>query len=74
MNTKTVELTFVKSTKGTHVYGSDLEDAAAPSLTPGEQQGDERWEGTGRFLLPDFCKLTGFLNDMSSSNGSPLAI
>lgn len=32
MNTKTVELTFVKSTKGTHVYGSDLEDAATPSV------------------------------------------
>ncbi len=32
MNTKTVELTFVKSTKGTHVYGSDLADAAAPSV------------------------------------------
>ena len=32
MNTKTVELTFVKSTKGTHVYGSDLESAATPSV------------------------------------------
>lgn len=32
MNTKIVELTFVKSTKGTHVYGSDLEDAATPSV------------------------------------------
>lgn len=50
------------------------EDASAPSLTPGEQQGNEHWEGTGRFLLPDFCKLTGFLNDLSSSNGSPVAI
>lgn len=50
------------------------EDAAAPSSTPGEQQGNERWEGTGSFLLPDFRKLTGFLNDLSSSNGSPVAI
>jgi SIR2-like domain len=50
------------------------EDAAAPSLVPGEQQGNERWEGTGRFLLPDFCKLTSFLNDLSSSNGSPGAL
>ena len=50
------------------------EDAAAPSLTPGEQQGNEHWEGTGRFLLPDFRKLAGFLNDMSSSNGSQVAI
>jgi hypothetical protein len=32
MNTKTVELTFVKSTKGTHVYGSDLAEAATPSV------------------------------------------
>jgi len=24
------------------------------------------WEGTGRFLLPDFRKLTEFLNDLSS--------
>lgn len=47
------------------------EDAAEPSLTPGEQQGNERWQGTGKFLLPDFCKLTSFLNDLSSSNGSP---
>jgi len=32
MASKTVELSFVKSTKGTHVYGSDLEDAATPSV------------------------------------------
>lgn len=32
MNTKTVDLSFVKSTKGTHVYGSDLEEAATPSV------------------------------------------
>jgi hypothetical protein len=50
------------------------EDAAAPSSTPGEQRGTENWEGTGTFLLPDFCKLTAFLNDLSSSNGSPVAI
>ena len=50
------------------------EDAAAPSLTSGDQQGNERWEGTGRFLLPDFRKLSGFLNDMSSSSGSPVSI
>lgn len=50
------------------------EDAAAPSLKLGQQQGDELWEGTGQFLLPDFRKLASFLNDMSSSNGSPLEI
>jgi hypothetical protein len=50
------------------------EDAAAPSSTPGEQRGTEHWEGTGRFLLPDFCKLTAFLNDLSSSNGTLVAI
>ena len=47
------------------------EDAAKPSLMPGEQQGNERWQGTGKFLLPDFCRLTSFLNDLSSTNGSP---
>jgi hypothetical protein len=43
------------------------EDAATPSDQGGK--GDERWEGTGRFLLPDFRMLTRFLNDLSSSNG-----
>jgi hypothetical protein len=32
MTATTVELTFVKSTKGTHVYGSDLADAPLPSV------------------------------------------
>jgi hypothetical protein len=45
------------------------EDAAVPSDKAGERRGDERWEGTGRFLLPDFRKLTDFLNDLSSSDG-----
>lgn len=45
------------------------EDAATPSNEAGERKGDERWEGTGRFLLPDFRKLTDFLNDLSSSDG-----
>ena len=42
------------------------EDAATPSIDPGEHKGDEQWKGTGRFLLPDFRKLTDFLNDLSS--------
>lgn len=50
------------------------EDAAIPSSIEGERQGDERWEGTGRFLLPDFRKLTDFLNDLSSSNGRASAL
>lgn len=45
------------------------EDAAKPLDGVGERKGDERWEGTGRFLLPDFRKLTDFLNDLSSSDG-----
>ncbi len=45
------------------------EDAATPSGEAGERMGDERWEGTGRFLLPDFEKLTDFLNHLSSSDG-----
>lgn len=45
------------------------EDAATPSDEAGVRKGDERWEGTGRFILPDFQKLTSFLNDLSSSEG-----
>jgi len=45
------------------------EDAATPSEEAGERKGDESWEGTGRFHLPDFRKLTDFLNDLSSSEG-----
>jgi len=45
------------------------EDAAMPSEEAGERKGDERWEGTGRFVLPDFGRLTDFLNDLSSSDG-----
>jgi hypothetical protein len=45
------------------------EDAATPSEELGERKGDEHWSGTGRFLLPDFRKLTDFLNDLSSSDG-----
>lgn len=47
------------------------EDAAVPPAKEASGgKGDERWEGTGRFLLPDFRKLTAFLNDMSSSEGT----
>lgn len=46
------------------------EDAATPSSEAGERKGDERWEGTGRFLLPDFRILAEFLNDLSSSHES----
>jgi hypothetical protein len=43
------------------------EDASVPSKEAVDHKGDERWEGTGRFLLPEFCKLAEFLNDLSSS-------
>lgn len=46
------------------------EDAAALASAQGEQQGNEIWEGTGTFFLPDFKKLTAFLNDLSSSHGA----
>ena len=46
------------------------EDASTPSKEAGEHKGDEKWEGTGQFLLPDFCKLTDFLNDLSSSDST----
>ena len=50
------------------------EDAATPSEGSGERKGDESWEGTGRFLLPDFRKLTDFLDDLSSSGGPANAL
>lgn len=43
------------------------EDASIPSAEPGEHKGNEKWTGKGQFLLPDFCSLTEFLNDLSSS-------
>lgn len=46
------------------------EDAAIPPDGTGEGKGDEYWAGTGRFLLPDFQKLTEFLNDLSSPGSS----
>lgn len=58
-----------KTTESIRVSQYFDEDAAVPTTEAGERKGDERWEGTGRFLLPDFRKLTDFLNDLSSSNG-----
>lgn len=43
------------------------EDGAIPTEEKGEHKGGEKWEGTGEFRLPDFRKLTEFLNDLSSS-------
>ncbi|NTV45799.1 MAG: SIR2 family protein [Chlorobiales bacterium] len=45
------------------------EDAAKPSQESEKGKGDEHWTGRGRFLLPDFQKLTEFLNDLSSTEG-----
>lgn len=50
------------------------EDASTPSKEAGDHKGDERWEGTGRLLLPDFCKLTEFLNDLSSSETTSITV
>lgn len=58
-----------KTTESIRVSQYFDEDAAIPSEEAGERKGDERWNGTGRFLLPDFRKLTDFLNDLSSSEG-----
>ncbi|OGR05847.1 MAG: hypothetical protein A2511_08620 [Deltaproteobacteria bacterium RIFOXYD12_FULL_50_9] len=58
-----------KLNESIHVSQYFDEDAATPSAEAGEHKGDERWEGTGIFLLPDFRKLTDFLNDLSSSDG-----
>lgn len=58
-----------KTTESIRVSQYFDEDAAVPTKQTGEGKGDERWEGTGRFLLPDFRKLTDFLNDLSASVG-----
>lgn len=58
-----------KGTESIRVSQYFDEDAATPSDDPGERKGDEQWKGAGRFLLPDFRKLTDFLNDLSSSDG-----
>lgn len=63
-----------KTTEAIRVSQYFDEDAATPSTEAGERKGDERWEGTGRFLLPDFRKLTDFLNELSSSEGPAIAI
>ncbi len=42
------------------------EDAAIPSNETGLHQGNEVWNGTGRFLLPDFRRFTEFLSDLST--------
>jgi hypothetical protein len=58
-----------KTTESIRISQYFDEDAATPSESAGERKGDELWKGTGRFRLPDFCKLADFLNDLSSSDG-----
>jgi len=58
-----------KSTESIRVSQYFDEDAATLADEAGERKGDERWEGSGIFRLPDFRKLTDFLNDLSSSDG-----
>jgi len=43
------------------------EDGAKPSGEAGEHTEKVKWEGTGEFRLPNFCKLSEFLNELSSS-------
>lgn len=56
-----------KMNESTRVSQYFDEDASILSEEAGEHKGDEKWTGAGRFLLPDFCKLTEFLNDLSST-------
>ena len=46
------------------------EDGTIPTEENGEHTGGGKWEGTGEFVLPDFCKLTGFLDDLSVSKAA----
>lgn len=43
------------------------EDAAIPQENDKESQGDECWNGTGTFLLPDFVKFSSFMGRLSSN-------
>lgn len=49
------------------------EDAAAPSAAPGAHKGNEKWEGTGRFVLPDFQRLAEFLDSLAPALASDKA-
>jgi hypothetical protein len=51
-----------------------LEDAVEIATDGKTAKFEEPWAGTGRFLLPDFRKLTEFLNDLSSSDGPTTAM
>lgn len=63
-----------KGTESIRVSQYFDEDAATPSDEEGVRKGDERWVGTGKFLLPDFGKLTDFLNDLSLTEGPASAL
>jgi hypothetical protein len=63
-----------KTTESIRISRYFDEDAAVPTKEGGAGKGDERWDGTGRFLLPDFQKLTDFLDDLSSSEGPASAL
>lgn len=41
------------------------EDASTPSAAAGEHKGDEKWEGTGKFVLSDFRRLAEFLDSLA---------
>jgi hypothetical protein len=41
------------------------EDASIPSAAAGKHKGDEKWEGTGKFILPDFRQLADFLDSLA---------
>ena len=44
------------------------EDASIPSVPAGK--GDEKWEGTGKFVLPDFSRLADFLESLAPATSS----
>jgi hypothetical protein len=46
------------------------EDASIPSTEGGPHKGNETWEGTGKFVLADFCRLAEFLNSLASATAS----
>jgi hypothetical protein len=44
------------------------EDAAIPAAAGGDPKAYEKWEGTGKFILPEFLRLAAFLDSLAPAN------
>jgi len=57
-----------KEAESVHIRQYFEENAVTCSGEADKEKSDEGWDGAGCFLLPDFGKLTSFLNDLSCSD------